>query len=239
MHRDPAPERDLIAREAVVSQAERLFAAIPNLASHLAPLAERGLHLEVGRYSYGTPRVYFQGDPGRKLIIGNFVSIGPDVKMFCGRQGSHPLDLLSTFPMSMLYPRGCGGTAEGASRVFANNLDITIGHDVWIGANAVILAGVTIGHGAVVAAGGVVNAAIPPYTLAGGVPARPLRLRFPPPAVERLLQLAWWDLPVETLLDNLPRLFFEPDSDRFLAVLERLRASHSACDAETPQCPAS
>ena len=52
-----------------------------------------------------------------------------------------------------------------------------IGRDVWIGANATILGGVTIGDGCVVAAGAVVSKDLPPYTIASGVPARPVRTR--------------------------------------------------------------
>lgn len=51
---------------------------------------------------------------------------------------------------------------------------ISIGNDVWIGAHAVVLAGVTIGQGAVIAAGAVVNRDVEPYTIVGGVPARHL-----------------------------------------------------------------
>jgi acetyltransferase-like isoleucine patch superfamily enzyme len=214
----------VITREAIHSQEERLFKAIPSLVKHLAPLAERGLELQIGRYSYGTPRVYFQGDSGRKLTIGSFVSIGPDVKIFCGRQGSHPLDLLSTFPMSMLYPAWAGGSPDRASRVFTKNLDITIGNDVWLGANAVVLAGVAIGHGCVVAAGAVVNTSLPPYTLAGGVPAKQIRLRFDKEVVDRLLQLAWWELPIEALMNRLAPLSFEVEPKKFIAVLEEIRA---------------
>ena len=49
---------------------------------------------------------------------------------------------------------------------------VTIGNDIWIGANAVILPGVTIGDHAVVAAGAVVTKDIPPHTLVAGVPAK-------------------------------------------------------------------
>lgn len=48
---------------------------------------------------------------------------------------------------------------------------IRIGCDVWVGANAMILAGVTIGDGAVVAAGAVVREDVPPYAVVAGVPA--------------------------------------------------------------------
>ena len=54
-------------------------------------------------------------------------------------------------------------------------LPITVGSDVWIGANCTILPGVTIGDGAVVAAGAVVRADVPPRTVVGGVPARVLK----------------------------------------------------------------
>ena len=52
---------------------------------------------------------------------------------------------------------------------------VTIGNDVWLGANVTVLPGVTIGDGAVVGAGSVVTRDIPPHTLAAGNPCRPLR----------------------------------------------------------------
>jgi acetyltransferase-like isoleucine patch superfamily enzyme len=52
---------------------------------------------------------------------------------------------------------------------------VTIGDDVWIGANCIILPGVTIGQGSVVSAGSVVTKDIPSMVIAGGIPARVLR----------------------------------------------------------------
>ena len=54
---------------------------------------------------------------------------------------------------------------------------ISIGRHVWIGANAVILAGVNVGEGAVVGAGAVVTADVPAWAVVVGVPARVLRMR--------------------------------------------------------------
>jgi acetyltransferase-like isoleucine patch superfamily enzyme len=57
------------------------------------------------------------------------------------------------------------------------DLPIIIGNDVWIGAKAIVLAGVRIGNGAVIAAGAVVTNDVEPYTVVGGVPARRIKDR--------------------------------------------------------------
>ncbi|MEM9715949.1 MAG: DapH/DapD/GlmU-related protein [Pseudomonadota bacterium] len=79
-----------------------------------------------------------------------------------------------------------------------------IGHDTWIGAQAIILPEVTIGHGSVVAAGAVVTKDVPPYTIVTGLPAKPMRERFPTEIAEALTALAWWNWRHERLLEVLP-----------------------------------
>jgi len=69
----------------------------------------------------------------------------------------------------------------------------TLGHDVWIGHGATILPGVNVGTGAVVGAGAVVSKDVPPFTIVGGVPSKPIRERFPKAVSDGLLKLAWWD----------------------------------------------
>ena len=70
---------------------------------------------------------------------------------------------------------------------------VTIGHDVWIGHGAIVLAGRSIGTGVVIAGGAVVTKDVAPYTIVAGNPARPVRPRFPEAIAERLQTLAWWD----------------------------------------------
>lgn len=91
--------------------------------------------------------------------------------------------------------------AEDDAGFFARRLArrTVIGPDSWIGHGAIVKPEVTIGAGAVVAAGAVVTHDVPAYVIVAGVPATPLRPRFPPDIAARLLALAWWDWPHEAL----------------------------------------
>lgn len=81
-----------------------------------------------------------------------------------------------------------------------------IGNDVWIGYEALIMAGVHIGDGAVIGARAVVTKDVPPYAIVGGVPAREIRKRFAPDVIARLLELKWWDWPMMKIRKELPSL---------------------------------
>ena len=85
-----------------------------------------------------------------------------------------------------------------------NKGDIVIGNDVWIGYEAVIMAGVHIGNGAIIAARAVVTKDVPPYTIVGGVPARPIRKRFDEEVIQELETLKWWDWSAEKIRRCLP-----------------------------------
>ena len=84
-----------------------------------------------------------------------------------------------------------------------NKGDIIIGNDVWIGYDAVILAGVTIGDGAIIGTRAVVTKDVPPYTIVGGVPAKPIRKRFSDEDIALLLELKWWDWSVDKISDSI------------------------------------
>ena len=79
------------------------------------------------------------------------------------------------------------------TRSWDNKGDIIIGNDVWIGFEAVILAGVTIGDGAIIGARAVVTKDVPPYTIVGGTPAKPIKKRFDEDTISDLLCIKWWD----------------------------------------------
>jgi len=84
--------------------------------------------------------------------------------------------------------------------------DTVVEHDVWIGHDAVIMPGVRIGAGAIVAASSVVTRDVPPYAVVGGNPASIIRMRYPVEIISEILELAWWDWPIDKIEANLPAL---------------------------------
>ena len=136
-----------------------------------------------------------------RLVIGRFCSIACGAR-FLFNSANHAMASLSTYPFPLFWEEWGLDRAEVAS-AWDNKGDIVVGNDVWIGYEAVILAGVTVGDGAVIAARAVVTKDVPPYTIVGGVPAKPIRRRFPEDTIRRLLALRWWDWPRERIAQNL------------------------------------
>ena len=139
-----------------------------------------------------------------RLVIGKFCSIACGAR-FLFNSANHALGPLTTYPFPLFFEEWDLDVARLAD-AWDNKGDIVVGSDVWIGYEAVILAGVTIGDGAIIGSRAVVTKDVPPYTIVGGVPARPIRLRFPRETVDRLLALRWWDWPEEKLKAALPAL---------------------------------
>ena len=136
-----------------------------------------------------------------RLVIGKFCSIACGAK-FLFNSANHTRRSLSTYIFPVLFEEW-GLDVARIPEAWDNKGNIVVGSDVWIGYEAVILAGVTIGDGAIVAARAVVTQDVPPYTIVGGVPARPIRKRFSDQEIERLLTLRWWDWPAEKIAANL------------------------------------
>lgn len=93
--------------------------------------------------------------------------------------------------------------AKNVTDSWDNKGDIVIGNDVWIGYEAVIMAGVTIGDGAIIGTRAVVTKDVPPYTIVGGIPAKPIRKRFSDEVVSKLLEIEWWNFSNEKIAENI------------------------------------
>ncbi len=132
-----------------------------------------------------------------RLLIGKFCSIACGAK-FLMRSANHSLASLSTYPFPIFYEEW-GLDVRDITAAWTPKGDIVIGNDVWIGYEAVVMAGVTIGDGAIIGARAVVTRDVPPYTIMGGVPAKEIRKRFPDETIGKFLKLRWWDWPEEKI----------------------------------------
>lgn len=138
--------------------------------------------------------------------IGRFCSIASNVKIGLGM---HPVNQVSTSPVFYSHQNVFHKKWSKESSNTPEWLEVTIGHDVWIGANAIVMGGVHIGHGAVIAAGAVVTKDVTPYAVVGGVPAKLIRMRFPDNVVQSLLESRWWENDEDRLMVE-TRFFCDP-----------------------------
>lgn len=136
-----------------------------------------------------------------QLMIGKFCAIASGVK-FLMNGANHLINSLSTYP----FPIFQNGWEKHLNQNWPFKGDTVIGNDVWIGYESVIMPGVKIGDGAIISAMSVVTKDVPPYTIVGGNPAREIRKRFSPEVTEALLQIQWWNWPIEKITQALPIL---------------------------------
>lgn len=143
--------------------------------------------------------------------IGAFSSLGPQV---LAGLGMHPTNFVSTSPAFYSPNHSTCLLKLSSQELFVEQSEINIGHDVWVGARAIILDGVKIGDGAIVAAGAVVTKDVLPYSIVGGVPAKIIRMRFDDSIITRLLDIHWWDKDIKWITSHAP---YFTDMDSFLA----------------------
>ena len=134
----------------------------------------------------------------RKTKIGKYCAIGDNVRT---KLGLHPTkEFVSIHPAFYSLEKHAGFTfvddqlfeehryADSEKKYY-----VIIGNDVWIGNNVLIMDGIKIGNGAVVASGAIVTKNVDPFTIVGGVPARPIRKRFSDKQIVELEKIKWWD----------------------------------------------
>lgn len=162
-------------------------------------------NIEVGDFSYynnfGTPKDYAKTlapylHPGapEKLILGKFVQVAHGVQ-FITSSANHQMNGFSTFPFPVFE-------AELAQASYKNKGNTVIGHDVWLGHEAIIMPGVTIGSGSIIGARAVVAKDVEPYSIIAGNPGTVVRKRFDDKQIKALLDLAWWDWELDKIKEH-------------------------------------
>lgn len=139
-----------------------------------------------------------------KLKIGKFCSIACGAK-FLFTSGNHTMQSLSTYTFPIFFEEW-GLDPKDIRSAWDNKGDIVIGNDVWIGYEAVVMSGVSIGDGAIIGTRAVVTKDVAPYTIVGGVPAKPIRKRFDDETIKALQALRWWDWEFDEIQKKLPAL---------------------------------
>ncbi|MBY8820699.1 type B chloramphenicol O-acetyltransferase [Sphingomonas colocasiae] len=180
------------------------------------PLRRQVTHpnIIVGRYSYYSGYYHGHGfdDCARyllpdanadRLIIGSFCSIGSGAAFIMAGNQGHRHDWISSFPFHF-YPDA--PEFAGAENGYLPAGDTVIGHDVWVGSEAVILPGIHVGDGAIIGTRALVTRDVEPYAIVGGNPARPIRKRFSDACIAMLLEMEWWHWSEAALSAAMPLL---------------------------------
>jgi hypothetical protein len=174
--------------------------------SNLRRLERQGRVIR-GVGTYGVPTVWTFPYEDAKLIVGKYSAVAGTHLL----GGQHAVRHVASYPLRIhLGMEGAGKDGNPAKRG-----DIVIGSDVWVAFGSYVLSGVTIGDGAVVAAGSVISKDVPPYAIVGGNPAELIRYRHTEEQIAALLEIKWWDWPLEEIREAVPYLA-SPDIEAFI-----------------------
>lgn len=136
-----------------------------------------------------------------KLYIGKFCAIGSGAVFIMGGNQGHNNGWATAFPFTMFDDfKG----VNNAPKAFKRSGDTIIGNDVWIGEEALIMPGVVVGDGAIIGARAVVTRDVEPYSVVVGNPARHIHYRFNDEQIANLMEMQWWDWPVDVIKQELP-----------------------------------
>lgn len=139
---------------------------------------------------------------GDKLIIGKFCMIASDVT-FIMNGANHLTEAITSYPFAVF---GLDWENAMDGKEYPSKGDTVIGNDVWIGYDATIMPGVSVGDGSIIATKSVVTKDVEPYSIVGGNPAKLIRKRFSEEQIEELLELRWWDWPIEKVTTHVQDL---------------------------------
>ncbi len=156
----------------------------------------KAINLVIGDYTTINGPITIKGN--NKVIIGKYCALGSNIKIISENHNVNFANIQIRLQKLLLN-----------KAFFTDKSPVIIGNNVWIGDDVIILTGAKIGNGAVIGAGSIVTKPIPPFSVAVGVPARVIKMRFKNEIIEELLKIKWWEWSFEKLKCN--KKFFEVD----------------------------
>lgn len=143
----------------------------------------------------------------KKVSIGKYTCIGPNVKNFFGQ---HPSNKFVSIHPAFYSVAKQAGFSFVDNQLFEEHKYVDdnkrfvniIGNDIWVGSNVLIMEGVIIGDGSIIASGAVVTKDVEPYSIVGGVPAKEIRRRFSDEQITHLRNIKWWNKDLSWIKKN-------------------------------------
>jgi len=186
----------------------KILSPKPLVAEHCQLVnSQLGYYTEVGTYNFFENVVF--GDYSytgqfcflQNVHVGKFANIAAMVRI---GPTEHPIERPTLHHFTyrrIMY--GLDTKDDEAFLQWRTTQVTTIGHDTWIGHGAIIMPKVTVGNGAVVGSGAIVTKDVEPYAIVVGVPAKPVRKRFPQEIIGKLESIKWWNWPYDTIKERL------------------------------------
>lgn len=204
---------DLVVPEGY-SVIEKKLAEIPTInktsiirKSSLGSWTDIGPRVQIAESVVGD-YTYFAGDASVIYSeIGKFCSIASHVRI---NPGNHPKwRVMQHHCTYRKIQYGFDTVNDEEFFEWRRKARVEIGHDVWLGHGVIVMPGIKIGTGAVIGSGSVVTKDIPPYSIAVGVPARVIKIRFETDSIEKIMQTQWWNWDRQTMEERLAD-FYDP-----------------------------
>ena len=175
--------------------------------------------IKIWNYTYGPIDVRIYNLDKNSINIWSYCSIGPECEFICGFD--HNTSHISTYPFWLIDKKKAKERKLEIKKEEFTKWPIVVDDDVWIWTWAKIMSWVHIWQWAVIAAWAVVTKDIPPYAIAGWVPAKVIKYRFSEDKIKKLLQIDYSNIPIEKFREIYPETIKEDfDIDYILKKLK-------------------
>ncbi|NQU35019.1 MAG: CatB-related O-acetyltransferase [Bacteroidetes bacterium] len=179
--------------------------------------------VDIGRMTYFSGASTINGND--ILTIGSFCSLANGIEIFTSNI-NHPTNFTTTYNLHS-NSRIIDNAMEMELPNFISeirNLEkkkgVTIGNDVWIGRDVLVMNGIKIGDGCIIGTRSTITRNCEPYGVYVGTPARLVKYRFSQEIINQLLEICWWKWSFEIIRKN--KRFFDQDLNNYTGNLKEI-----------------